>query len=61
MSNVLVIMTYYFFVFLLETASPAKRLHGGVKFIDAIPKNATGKILRRILRDLITKKPISKL
>lgn len=54
-------MTYYFFVFLLETASPAKRLHGGVKFIDAIPKNATGKILRRILRDLITKKPISKL
>jgi len=28
-----------------------KRLEGGVKFIDAIPKNPSGKILRRILRD----------
>ncbi|KAJ6621117.1 hypothetical protein B0H10DRAFT_2215383 [Mycena sp. CBHHK59/15] len=28
-----------------------KRLTGGVEFIDAIPKNPSGKILRRVLRD----------
>ena len=28
-----------------------KRLRGGVRFVDIIPKSATGKILRRILRD----------
>lgn len=28
-----------------------KRLDGGVKFVDAIPKNASGKILKRLLRD----------
>lgn len=35
--------------------SPAKRLHGGVIFIDEIPKNQSGKILRRKLRTLIQK------
>ncbi|EAU92729.2 AMP dependent CoA ligase [Coprinopsis cinerea okayama7 len=30
---------------------PYKRLAGGVEFIDAIPKNPSGKILRRILRE----------
>lgn len=34
-------------------ASPAKRLHGGVIFIDAIPKNPSGKILRRELREML--------
>ncbi|KAJ2661467.1 hypothetical protein IWW48_002450 [Coemansia sp. RSA 1200] len=29
-----------------------KRLRGGVELIDAIPKSATGKILRRVLKDL---------
>lgn len=29
-----------------------KRLDGGVVFIDAIPKNASGKILKRVLRDM---------
>ncbi|OQV02545.1 hypothetical protein CLAIMM_07730 [Cladophialophora immunda] len=28
-----------------------KRLEGGVRFVDVIPKNASGKILKRILRD----------
>ncbi len=34
--------------------SPAKRLRGGVIFIDQIPKNPSGKILRRELRKLLT-------
>jgi acyl-coenzyme A synthetase/AMP-(fatty) acid ligase len=33
--------------------SPSKRLYGGAKFIAAIPKTASGKILRRDLRELI--------
>lgn len=28
-----------------------KELTGGVRFVDAIPKNASGKILKRVLRD----------
>ena len=28
-----------------------KRLTGGVEIIDAIPKNPSGKLLRRVLRD----------
>ncbi|ALC45981.1 CG6178 [Drosophila busckii] len=46
--------------FVHERASPAKRLRGGVIFVDEIPKNPSGKILRRILRDML-KKPKSKL
>ena len=34
-----------------ERVSPYKRLEGGVRFVDEIPKSASGKILRRILRD----------
>ena len=34
-----------------QTVAPHKRLRGGVQFIDAIPKAASGKILRRELRD----------
>lgn len=36
--------------FVAERMSHAKRLHGGVRFVAAIPKNVTGKILRRELR-----------
>jgi 4-coumarate--CoA ligase len=28
-----------------------KHLAGGIEFIDAIPKNPSGKLLRRLLRD----------
>ena len=38
--------------FVAENASKPKWLHGGVKFIDEIPKNPSGKILRRELREL---------
>ncbi|KAH8313573.1 hypothetical protein KR067_008300 [Drosophila pandora] len=47
--------------FVNEHASPAKRLRGGVVFVDEIPKNPSGKILRRILREMLKKKPKSKL
>jgi acyl-coenzyme A synthetase/AMP-(fatty) acid ligase len=29
-----------------------KRLTGGVRFMDSIPKNPTGKVLKRVLRDM---------
>lgn len=34
-----------------EQVAPHKRLRGGVRFVDVIPKSPSGKILRRILRD----------
>jgi len=34
-----------------ERIAPYKRLDGGIAFRDVIPKSASGKILRRILRD----------
>lgn len=39
--------------FVAEHASPAKRLRGGVIFVEDIPKNPSGKILRRILREML--------
>lgn len=39
--------------FVAKTASPAKRLHGGVRFVQEIPRNPSGKILRRELRELV--------
>lgn len=39
--------------FVENLTSHAKRLHGGVRFIDEIPKNPSGKILRRELRELV--------
>lgn len=46
------------FLYLLGQVSGQKRLRGGVKFVDSIPKNSSGKILRRTLKDLITKSKI---
>ena len=37
---------------LAKKVAPHKRLAGGVKFVDAIPKNPSGKIMRKDLRDL---------
>jgi acyl-coenzyme A synthetase/AMP-(fatty) acid ligase len=34
-----------------ERVAPYKRLDGGIVFTDTIPKSASGKILRRLLRD----------
>lgn len=39
--------------FIAKQASKPKQLHGGVRFIDEIPKNLLGKILRRELRALL--------
>lgn len=41
-----------------DKVSPAKRLHGGVIFINEIPKNPSGKILRRELRKLLTEQVV---
>lgn len=40
-------------LYVRERASPAKRLRGGIVFVDEIPKNPSGKILRRKLRELL--------
>lgn len=37
--------------FVGEKVSAVKRITGGVVFLDAIPKNPSGKILRKALRD----------
>nr|CAH7764266.1 unnamed protein product [Callosobruchus chinensis] len=37
--------------FIEDNVSPQKRLRGGVVFTNEIPKNPTGKILRRVLRE----------
>jgi 4-coumarate--CoA ligase len=41
--------------YVAKQTSVAKQLHGGVIFVDEIPKNPSGKILRRELRDLYKK------
>lgn len=38
--------------FVAERISNTKWLRGGVRFLDEIPKNPSGKILRRTLREL---------
>lgn len=42
--------------FIKSKVAKYKRLEGGVEFIDVIPKNATGKILRRELKTLFEAK-----
>ncbi|RZC34692.1 hypothetical protein BDFB_013730 [Asbolus verrucosus] len=38
--------------YLSEFVCTEKQLHGGVQFIDVIPKNVSGKILRKKLRNM---------
>jgi 4-coumarate--CoA ligase len=38
-----------------KSLAPYKQLRGGVVYIDEIPRNAVGKILRRELRDKVKK------
>jgi 4-coumarate--CoA ligase len=40
---------------LAERVAGHKRLRGGVKWIDQVPKSASGKILRRLLKDMLAK------
>lgn len=39
--------------FVAGKTSRIKHLHGGARFVDELPKNPSGKILRRILRDKV--------
>ena len=41
--------------FVDERVNPLSKLRGGVELIDAVPKSASGKILRRELRDRFRK------
>ncbi|KAF2026029.1 4-coumarate-CoA ligase-like protein [Setomelanomma holmii] len=47
--------------YMRERLAGYKQLVGGVKFVDAIPKNASGKILKKDLKDIANKEMISKL
>ncbi|GFO21992.1 nucleolar pre-ribosomal-associated protein 1-like [Plakobranchus ocellatus] len=37
--------------FMEGKVAPFKRLRGGVQFVEVIPKNSSGKILKRIIRE----------
>ena len=41
----------FFFKFVADHKVPYKHLAGGVVFVDVIPKNPSGKLLRRLLRE----------
>ena len=41
-----------------DKIAPYKRLRGGIEFVTSVPKSASGKILRRILKDEYKKKNI---
>ena len=36
---------------LSKQVAPHKRLRGGVRFVEKVPKSPSGKILRRVMRD----------
>lgn len=40
-------------VIIVAHLSRPKHLHGGVRFVDEIPHAASGKILRRVLREQV--------
>ncbi|KXJ19134.1 4-coumarate--CoA ligase 1 [Exaiptasia diaphana] len=45
--------------YVASKVSPHKRLRGGVTFVDMIPKTASGKILRRMIRNQISDKKLA--
>ncbi|KAF9087533.1 hypothetical protein BGX23_008057 [Mortierella sp. AD031] len=47
--------------YVASKVAPHKKLRGGVRFIDLVPKSAAGKILRKDLRVLLQQPPKSKL
>ena len=47
--------------FVKKELAPYKQLRGGVEFLDEIPKSASGKILRKELRDRAKMMPVPKL
>jgi len=47
--------------YMRERLSSFKMLEGGIKWVEAIPKNASGKILKRILREEAKKEVAAKL
>jgi acyl-coenzyme A synthetase/AMP-(fatty) acid ligase len=40
---------------LSERVAPQKKLRGGVRFLDEIPKSPSGKILRRVVAQMVKK------
>ena len=46
--------------FVEQRVSKTKRITGGVHYIDAIPKNPSGKILRKVLRERAQKESTSR-
>jgi len=47
--------------YMRERLALYKQLEGGIVFVEAIPKNASGKILKRMLREQAKKEMASKL
>jgi 4-coumarate--CoA ligase len=47
------------FQYVADNKVEYKQLRGGVYFVDSIPKNPSGKILRRVLRDMVKGRNLS--
>lgn len=43
--------------FLSSKVAEFKKLKGGIRFVDELPKNATGKLLRKTLKEMSAKDP----
>ena len=46
-------MTFALVIPFTEHTAPYKKLRGGVRFVDTIPKSPSGKILRRVIKEQI--------
>lgn len=43
--------------FMSSRVAEFKQLKGGIRFVDELPKNATGKLLRKTLKEMAEKDP----